>query len=215
MEFNIETPALTGDTNSKKLRAYLFRLTEQLRMVLSNLDSDNFTVETAQAVRSAETAKQDVSGLKEAIIRTATMIKSIEEKLTLTLKNEYVAISDLGKYTEEAIAAYEIDGKGIEQYFNLISSVNDDISRLCGYIRTGILDDETIGLEIANFGEDGSSPFKVRLSDNKLSFFAGGDEVAYLSDSTLYITKAYITGALILGKYHIDLTKGLAFRWGE
>lgn len=215
MEFNIETPAFTGDSNSKKLRAYLFRLTEQLRMVLSNLDADNFTVETAQAVKSAETAKRDVSGLKEAIIRTATMIKSIEEKLTLTLKNEYVAISDLGKYTEEAIAAYEIDGKGIEQYFNLISSVNDDISRLCGYIRTGILDDETIGLEIANFGEDGSSPFKVRLSDNKLSFFAGGDEVAYLSDSTLYITKAYITGALILGKYHVDLTKGLAFRWGE
>lgn len=215
MEFNIETPAFGGDTDNRKLRAYLFRLTEQLRMVLSNLDAENFTYETARAINSTASAKQDVSGLKDAIVRTAAMIRSIEEKLTLTLKNEYVAVGDLGKYTEEAIASYEIDGKGIEQYFNLISSVNDDISRLCGYIRTGILDGGVIGLEIANFGEDGSSPFKVRLSDNKLSFFAGGDEVAYLSDSTLYITKAYITGALILGKYHVDLTKGIAFRWGE
>lgn len=215
MEFKIETPALSGDVDNRKLRAYLFRLTEQLRLVLSNIDSENFTYETASAVRHASSAKEDVTSLKEAIIRTAKIVRSIEERLTLTLKNEYVAISDLGEYMEEAMASYQIDGKGIEQYFNMISAVNDDISRLCGYIRTGILDEDTIGLEIANFGADGSSPFKVRLSDNKLSFFAGDNEVAYLSDSTLYITRAYVTGALVLGNYHIDLTKGIAFRWGS
>ncbi len=215
MDFKLTVPEFSGNLDFRRLRSYLVRLNEELRYVLSNIDSENFTAETAETLGASKAVKKEVSTLKESIVNTATFIRSVEEKLTATLKNEYVAVSDVGTYTENAIASYEVDGKGLDQYFSVVSSVDEEVSKLCGYIKTGVLDDGTVGLEIANFGTDGDAPFKVRLSDNKLSFFAGGVEVAYMSDSTLYITKAHIKGALVLGKYHVDVTDGVAFMWIE
>ena len=215
MDFKLAVPEFSGNLDFRRLRSYLVRLNEELRYVLSNIDSENFTAETAETLGASKSVKKEVSTLKESIVNTATFIRSVEEKLTATLKNEYVAVSDVGTYTENAIASYEVDGKGLDQYFSVVSSVDEEVSKLCGYIKTGVLDDGTVGLEIANFGTDGDAPFKVRLSDNKLSFFAGGVEVAYMSDSTLYITKAHIKGALVLGKYHVDVTDGVAFMWIE
>lgn len=217
MEFRLEMPSFsdTDKDTLRKLRAYLFRLNEELRFVLSNIDAENFTPEISNSIKNTKAVKKEVAGLKESIINTATFIRSVEEKITATLKSEYTAISDIGQYTNEAIASYEVDGKGIDQYFNVVSTVNEEVTKLCGYIKTGVLEDGLIGLEIANFASDGTAPFKVRLSDNRLAFYAGGEEVAYMSDSTLYITKAHITGTLVLGKYHIDLTDGIVFKWME
>ncbi len=217
MEFRLEMPSVsdTDKDSLRKLRSYLFRLNEELRFVLSNIDAENFTPEITSAIKNTQSVKNEVAGLKESIINTASFIRSVEERISATLKNEYTAISDLGRYTSEAIASYEVDGKGIDQYFNVVSSVNEEITKLCGYIKTGVLEDGLIGLEIANFASDSTAPFKVRLSDNRLAFFAGDAEVAYMSDSTLYITKAYITGTLVLGKYHVDLTDGVVFKWVE
>lgn len=217
MEFRLEMPSFsdTDKDTLRKLRSYLFRLNEELRFVLSNIDAQNFTPEITSAISNTQSVKKEVAGLKESIINTASFIKNVEEKITATLKSEYTAVSDIGRYTNEAIASYEIDGKGIDQYFNVVSAVNEEVTKLCGYIKTGVLEDGIVGLEIANFASDGTAPFKVRLSDNRLAFYAGSEEVAYMSDSTLYITKAHVTGTLILGRYHIDLTDGIAFKWME
>lgn len=196
----------------KRLRACLYRLTEQLKYVLSNLDEGNFTSTVSSAIGGAAAAKADVSGLKKAIIKTATLIKSTEEKLSSTMKNEYVAVSDIGTYTEDAVASYEVDGRGIDQYFSLVTSVADEVDRLSGYIKTGVLDGDEIGVEIGDIS-CGDAPFKVRLTGNRLSFWSGGVEVAYMSDSALYVTKALVTGKFTLGDYEIDPTDGLAFRW--
>lgn len=91
--------------------------------------------------------------------------------------------------------------------------MSENISKIEGYVRSGVLDEGVIGIEIGSFGVTGETPFKVRLSDNRLSFFDGDSEVAYLSDSVLYITRAEIKGALALGGYELDLTDGVAWRW--
>ena len=214
MELNVDFPRLSDKASPDlvRLKNCLFRLTEQLKYVLSNLDEANFASNVRSAIGGVEVARQDVSELREAIIRTATVIKSAEERIETTLKNEYAAISDIGTYTEEAIASYEVDGRGIEQYFRVISDVAGAVDDLSGYIRTGVLEGGVIGVEIGDLTSD-IAPFKVRLTGQRLSFIAGSEEVAYMSDSTLFITQAHVTGKLTLGSYEIDTTDGLALKY--
>ena len=214
MELNIDFPRLSDKASPDlvRLKNCLFRLTEQLKFVLSNLDEDNFSSNVKHAIGGVAVARQDVSTLREAIIRTATVIKSAEERITSVMKNEYCAISDIGTYTEEAIASYEVDGRGIEQFFRMVSDTAGTVEDLSGYIRTGVLEGGVIGVEIGDLTSP-ASPFKVRLTGQRLSFICGEDEVAYMSDSALYVTKANITGKLTLGAYEIDTTDGLALKY--
>lgn len=214
MELNIDFPKLSDGASPdlKRIAAGLCRLTEQLKYVLSNLDEGNFSAKLAGSVGGVSGIKRDVSGLKEAIVKTAELVKKTEEKISSEMRNTYAAISDIGEYTMESIADYEVDGMGIDQYFNLVSTVAGEVDRLSGYIRCGVLDGDEIGIEIGDLSSP-SSMFKVRLTGNRLSFFSGEEEVAYMSDSSLYVTKAIVSGKFTLGDYEIDPTNGLVFKY--
>lgn len=203
-------PEFEGSTpeDLQRVRCYLINLREELESALTHIEEGRLAPEVKKKLTTGENSAEEI---KKAIVKSATYIKSVEERLSATLKNEYVAVSDIGTYTEKAIAEYEVDGKGITQYFTLTEQIGEELSNITGYIKTGVLDTGETGLEIGDF--TGHSPFSVRLVKNRLSFFANGSEVAYISDSTLYITKAEVTGTLILGSYHVDLTDGIAFKY--
>ena len=71
------------------------------------------------------------------------------------------------------------------------------------------------GMEIGR----SDSPFKTRLSNSRLSFLEDNAEIAYISDSSLYITQARVTNTLSVGSESdgwFDWTmssKGLSMRW--
>ena len=214
MELALDFPKLSdaAPPDLVKIKNCLYRLTEQLKYVLSNLDEGNFSGALRDAIGGAPAVAREVGELKEAIVRTATVIRSAEERITSVMKNEYAAISDIGTYTEEAIASYEVDGRGIGQYFDMITDVAGEVDRLFGYVRTGVIDNGEIGVEIGDLS-DGASPFRVRLTGKRLSFLSGSGEVAYMSDSSLYVTRAIVTGKLTLGGYEIDPSDGLALKY--
>ena len=56
------------------------------------------------------------------------------------------------------------------------------------------------GLELFTTINGNIGKFKMRLSENRLSFFEGNKEVAYLSNEKLYISSAEITNELKIGK---------------
>ena len=215
MDISLDFPRLSknADTDLKKVASYLVRLTEQLKIALTSIDEGNFTPAVGKAITSAAKTERDVGTLREAIIRTAGTVKRTQERIEATLRDSYVAKSELGEYTEEAIASYEVDGRGIDQFFDLVTSVAGDVERLTGYIRCGILSGDEVGIEIGDLSTGGAPAFSVRLTGERLSFRSGGAQIAYMSGTTLYITKAHVSGRLILGDYDIDPTDGLVFRW--
>lgn len=212
---NLDIPRLSKNAGAdlKRLASFLVRLTEQLRVALSSLDEGNFSPAVGQTIKSAGALSNEVGGLREAIIRTAATVQRTKESIEATMKDTYVAKSELGEYTEEAIASYEVDGHGIDQYFELISNVAGEVGRLSGYIKCGVLTGDEVGVEIGDLSSSSSPAFAVRLTGERLSFLSGGTEVAYMSGTTLYITKAHISGKMILGDYEIDPTDGLIFRY--
>lgn len=76
------------------------------------------------------------------------------------------------------------------------------------------------GLEIGKQNSSGEQePFKVLLSNDKMSFTENGEEVAYISERDMYINRARVTDTLSVGTETngwfdwVTLSNGLALKW--
>lgn len=113
-----------------------------------------------------------------------------------------------------------------ESFSRSLSVMNEDISSVGGnfaelvseldvYIRRGELDENVYGIEIGR----SDSGIKARFTNDRLSFYQGITEVAYISGSSLYITNAHVLDYLKLGNtddgfFMLDVTgNGLEVRW--
>ena len=109
-----------------------------------------------------------------------------------------------------------------------ISNLSEDISSVGGavqtvvesldvYIRRGELEEGVYGIEIGR----SDSEIKARFTNDRLSFLQGSNEVAYISGSNLYITRAEILdylkiGDTVHGYFTFDITQnGLEVRWSN
>ncbi|MBO5065500.1 MAG: hypothetical protein J6D06_05230 [Clostridia bacterium] len=103
----------------------------------------------------------------------------------------------------------------LEDVNSLGAEVSELISSLDVYIRRGELEKGIYGIEIGR----SDSNVKARFTNDKLSFFQGIVEVAYISGSTLYITNAEILDYMKIGSsadgyFLFDTTdNGLEVRW--
>lgn len=224
-------PDISGDTAAslKEIKSYIIRLDRQLSLLLDNVGSENLAPELKEKIYVQ--ADMQMGVLKNEIIETAKEIKAVSDRIDLRLESDYVAKSELGQYTEQAIQDIRVDGKGITQFFEEVSALsqrmdgaegdiagemesvealNVSINKINAYIRTGKLADGVYGVEIGNMsGQD--SPYKVRLCENRLSFFVGGEEVAYFSDNYMYINRASVPFSLSIGGCVMKRDNGLSF----
>ena len=214
----------------KALRSYVIKLDKSLSLLLENISEDDLS--PALRERVIERTENSIDQLKNEIIETAEEIRQTGDRIELALINEYVAKSDIGTYTEDALHRISVDGKGVTQYFEEISEISErldtaetkileneagvsnnvtEVQKINAYIRTGKLEDGVYGIEIGNFSGGDTAPYKVRLSENRLSFYVGGDEAAYFSDNSMYISRARVPFSLSVGGCTLKNDKGLTF----
>jgi len=214
----------------REIKSYIIRLDRQLSLLLSNVGEDNLSPQLKSRIYSE--TEQKIGNVKNEIIETATYIKELGDKIELKLANEYVAKGELGQYTEEALQRITVDGKGIVQYFEELTELSErldtaegvlnagdektdtlvsEISKINAYIRTGKLADGVYGIEIGNFSGGSTAPYKVRLSENRLSFFVGNEEAAYFSDNSMYISRASVPNTLTVGSCTVKNDNGITF----
>lgn len=221
---------LREDEDIEEIKSYLIRLSRGLGTALENISEENLSPALRKSGLSV--TEKAIGDLKNDIIKTADEIRSTTEKLALKLSSDYVAKSEIGEYTESAFQQIEVDGKGVTQYFEELSAIsqrvsdaedgvsaadqkteelNVSIQKINAYIRTGKLTDGVYGIEIGNFTDGEHAPYKVRLSENRLAFYIGNDEVAYFSDDAMYISRASIPISLTVGDCVIKSDDGLTF----
>jgi hypothetical protein len=220
----------SGDRDIEEIKSYLVRLDRNLGVFLENIGEENLSRELRE--NGTSSTSKELGKLKNEIIKTANEIRETGERLALKLSSEYVAKSDIGEYTENAFQQIELNGKGVTQYFEELSSISrrvadaentvaegaiknealsTEIKKINAYVRTGKLADGIYGIEIGNFTSGEHAPYKVRLSENRLAFYIGNDEVAYFSDDSMYISKASIPLSLTVGDCVIKNESGLVF----
>ena len=231
MAVDLRLPNIKGDTPEAQLaslKSYIYQLVEQLNWAL------NLTEDSAAVVKSEESAKEEsprdtFNSVKSLIIKSSDIVEAYTEQMSKTFDGRYVAESDFGTFSEETRSAIEANASGIEQVYTdvqtisgTVDGIGDEVQSVLANIKTGILYyDEAgapvYGLEIGQRSTvDGVETFRkyARFVSNRLSFFDQNDaEVAYISDYKLYITSAQVLTGLTVGRYLLDTSDGLAFKW--
>lgn len=221
-----EINAPNAEGQLRQIRSYLYQLTEQLNLAMDSVDTE--IVQQKQAITSASAAAETPEGklktfdsIKALIIKSADIISAYSEEITQQLSSVYVAESEYGTFKQETTKTIKDTADAMTTLIDTVRSIGKEQNATKGYIRSGILDDSVtpvvIGVEVGQTNEsNGAQTFNAfaRFTAEKLSFYdSNGSEVAYISNSKLYIQNAKITGDLALGDFEIRTTHGFAIKW--
>lgn len=218
-------PSIAGRTSGEQLesmRRYLCTLTDQLN--LADWSAGAVLQEVSRAIDAdslpdAERKTQlgNFGQLKALIIKTADYAAANSESFKTQLSGNYVAVSDFGKYWEEATMTVDGNEFGIRQLYDYAAGINNDFTvKSQQYVKTGLLyyDEATpvYGVGVGNIETTVSSGNTVidttknelvTVTPGKVTFWQGGDEIAYLSakklhfpSGTLEATDAKLSGTL-------------------
>lgn len=223
----------------KALHSYLYRMAEQLNVALSSLDSGNFVQGTREVLEKAknDSLSAQAENLRALITQTATSVRQQMASLERTLHGSYVAVSDWGTYSKNLTATILANAEGLLQEYGYaaeIESLQDGATsfdqyliQTGQYIKTGLLYyDEgiprygvAVGERLTTQEVDGITVLSrqelcATFTSDRLSFWMGGIEVAYVSNNQLYITSAHISSTLTLGGWEMANNNGnLLIRW--
>ena len=239
MGIDIRLPNITATTPEGQLlqmRSYLYQLSEQLKWALENIEvGETGTSTSSSAVNSSTGGNEKIdsvntfNAVKALIIKSSDIVNAYYEEINRRIEGIYVAQSEFGTYSEQTSQSITENSTNITQAFESIQEITSAVEEIestlldvNAYIKSGLLDYDDggvpiYGLEIGQRNTvDGEEIFNkyARFSADRLSFYDQNDtEVAYVSDYKLYITAAEVAGSLTIGKYEIDSSDGLAFRW--
>ena len=233
-------PAGTAEQKIMQQYSYLFQMSQQLNLALSQLEQgeqNGIGSGTAQRQAAEKAEKQQYQALKSMIIKTADRVEQSMEQLSARLSGEYVAVSEFGSYMEKLNAYIETNPEAITQYYSFFSDLQADTERVStafanykagteGYIRTGIVYYDgampvygvAVGQNLTTTEIDGEevvdqNNFRATFTAKKLSFWQDSTEIAYVSNNQLYITNIVVLDAMCIGKWRMATTNGLAFQW--
>lgn len=215
---DIRYPNITGTTEAAQLlqvKSYLHQLVDQLNMTLQDMGSGGGSAYTptrtaadSKAITDKE-AQSTFNSIKALIIKSADIVNAYYQEINHRLEGVYVAESDFGDYAEQTTHDIKVTSDRTEEIFKSLQTVISRVDGIAGqtveanaYINSGELyTDENgvpvFGLEIGQTNEiDGVETFNkfARFTADRLSFYDQNDnEVAYISDNTLHITRAEVT----------------------
>ena len=219
-------PSIAGKTSGEQLesmRRYLCTLTDQLN--LADWSASATLREISQAIDAdgmtdAERKKElgNFGQLKALIIKTADYAAANSESFQTQLSGNYIAVSDFGKYWQKATMTVDGNEFGIRQLYDYAAGINNDFAvNSQQYVKTGLLYYNgavpVYGVGVGNIettvtkdGEtvvDQTKNELVTVTPGRVSFWQGGDEIAYLSakklhfpSGTLEATDAKLSGTL-------------------
>ena len=230
----------TADELEKEYTTKLEQTKEEIRLEAEG----EFVAQSQFGEYKNETAsqyKQMSEAIQSNVTKTEALSTSVEDyKRTTDSKIVQQAESIISQISEAYATKNEVNGledrvesKIVQTSTNITDNFNksltylsDDISTVGGnvkefvselnvYIRRGELEPDVYGIEIGR----SDSLIKARFINDRLSFYQGTSEVAYISQNNLYITRAEILDYLKIGNtsqgfFIFDTTEnGLEVKW--
>lgn len=182
----------------------------------------------SEAVQSNVTKTEELSTSVEDYKRTTdSKITQQAESITSQISETYATKNEVNGLEDRVESKIVQTSTNITDNFNKsFTYLSDDISTVGGnvkefiseldvYIRRGELEPDIYGIEIGR----SDSLIKARFTNDRLSFYQGTSEVAYISQNNLYITRAEVLDYLKIGNtsqgfFIFDTTEnGLEVKW--
>lgn len=204
----LQYPPMTGGDAAQQLdglRRYLVQLTDELNG--ADWSAGAVLTQISQAIDASALSKEErlteLSGfaaLKTLIIKTADFAAENSEAFKLKLSENYVAVSDFGKYWQEASMTIDGNEFGIRQLYEFSAGVNNAFTvNSKQYVKTGLLYYNGVtpvyGVGVGNIETTVSNDKEVidktqnellTVTSGRVSFWQGGSEVAYLAQKKLH-----------------------------
>lgn len=182
----------------------------------------------SEAIQSNVTKTEALSTSVEDYKRTTdSKIVQQAESITSQISEAYATKNEVNGLEDRVESKIVQTSTNITDNFNKsLTYLSDDISTVGGnvkefvselnvYIRRGELEPDVYGIEIGR----SDSLIKARFVNDRLSFYQGTSEVAYISQNNLYITRAEVLDYLKIGNtsqgfFIFDTTEnGLEVKW--
>lgn len=222
---------------------YLYRMNENLNVALNSLSAENFAQETRELIEGTsksaerkEALQGEYDALKSLVIKTADVVRQEMTMIVAQLEGKYLAISEFGQYQENMESTIRATAEGILQEYgyesrledlsNSASEFDEYIVKTDQYIKTGLLYYDgsiprygvAVGENLTTVEVDGQQILErnnlcATFTSDRLSFWMGGVEVAYVSNNKLYIGEAEITGAITMGNWRMSRVGGFKIQW--
>ncbi len=186
--------------------------------------------QNAEAVELLSSETESIATDLNAYKKTAQSELALKADEIRSEVYENFVSNDSGEELEERISSQisQTVGNVNETFTQWVTGMKEDISSVGGqikelisdlevYIRRGQLEENVYGIEIGR----SDSNIKARFTNDRLSFFQGFSEVAYISGNNLYITRGEILDYLKIGNgaqgyFLFDITEnGLEVRWAN
>ena len=201
-------PPMTGGDAAQQLdglRRYLVQLTDELNG--ADWSAGAVLTQISQAIDASALSQKErltelngFAALKTLIIKTADFAAENSEAFKLKLSGNYVAVSDFGKYWQEASMTIDGNEFGIRQLYEFSAGVNNAFTvNSKQYVKTGLLYYNGVtpvyGVGVGNIATTVSNDKEVidktqnellTVTSGRVSFWQGGSEVAYLAQKKLH-----------------------------
>lgn len=236
---SISYPAIGGDATQQMyaVKSYLYQLTDQLNLadwsahkILSDIGSAIDASESSEKDEETKGRLQEAAALKSLIIKTADYAAANSETFKMSLRSDYVAVSDFGKYFEDAEVEIEGTAVGISQLYSYSSGIRSDMEDVNvgvnTYIKTGLLYYDDIvpvyGVGVGNLATTVTSGgekildrtnLMATFTAEEIAFWAGGNKRAYITPTSVYFPSAEISGGSINignGRFKVDSAGNLS-----
>ena len=140
-----------------------------------------------------KTARSELSVQSDAIISQVENVYATKnETEQLEGRIESRIVQNATDITESFNQRFQ---QSTENIGEVQASFSQYVSELEVYIRRGELSEGIYGIEIGRT----DSNIKARFTNDRLSFYRGTTEIAYISDNSLYITDAHVLDYLKIG----------------
>ena len=186
-----------SDSEKADLTLIFKEITSQYNAVMQEITDygeDTYFTTFTDALTSSYNAFSDA--LSVVLNNNDTSGKVALQELLATYYDNYhnllYVISQFVKSEHERLETEIIQTN--ESITNVITRVDDEFNERKKYMRFG-----EDGLELFTTINGEIGLFKMQLTENRLSFYEGTNEVAYMSNEKLYISNAEITTSLQIG----------------
>jgi len=180
-------------SNKLTLGSSVYTLTEQA--VIGQISTENKIVNI-----STNLDEKLLNGLAETERKLSAQILATSESITSTVMNEVYLKEDTDALVESVSNQITQTAEDVEIRFTEISLDIDDV--VAGTDAKFVEISKYIRFEDGNIilGEDGNT-LTLRIENDRISFIDLGQEVAYFSNSRLYVTDAQFLHSLQLGNF--------------
>ena len=149
--------------------------------------------------------EEELNEIRQEVINNTSLIEQTDTQIRLDVASEYVSTGTFDEFRETTETQFTVQADGIEAKFsemvlmveNVEGETQAQFRELASYIR-GYQNEE--GQPVLELGSV-TSDIILRQTNDRIQFIQNGEEVAYVSNNTLYITDGHFLNSLRVGQF--------------